>query len=138
MKCYDLESNGSEIILFCLQTQYFFIFENLSALKRVCYITQRLVNKQHAIWNDILGERAETIQHSDSPLNTIFFSLMNLMLTIKRIESELLRNGIDLKLSSVLWNGIADQSCLKPLGISVASLCSTAALFPSAKGGKKV
>lgn len=63
---------------------------------------------------------------------------MNLMLTIKRIESELLRNGIDPKLSSVLWNGIVDQSCLKPLSISVASLCSTAALFPSAKGGKKV
>lgn len=38
---------------------------------------------------------------------------MNLRLTINRIESELLKNVNDLKLSSVLWNGIFDQMLSK-------------------------
>lgn len=66
-----------EVILFFLPPDIiFFIFENLSALKTASYITHRLVNSSgHAVWNDFFGEMAGTIQHSDSPLNTIFFSL---------------------------------------------------------------
>lgn len=35
---------------------------------------------------------------------------MDLTLTVSGIEFELLRNGNDPKLSSILWNGILDQS----------------------------
>ena len=61
---------------------------------------------------------------------------MNLVLTIKRIESELLRNGNDPRLSSALWTGILDRSWLKPQGATVPSLCSTAELLLQREAGR--
>lgn len=75
MKRYDLESNGSEILLFASRHN-FFLYENLSALKTSSSIIYRLVNSSGMQLGMIsLGKTAETIQHSDSPLSTIFFSL---------------------------------------------------------------
>lgn len=67
----------TEIIPFCLQTQYFFyIWKSISTKNSELYYTQIWLTVQwHVVWNDFFGEMAETIQHYDSPLNTIFFSL---------------------------------------------------------------
>lgn len=61
---------------FCLQTQFFlYIWKSISTKNiEFCYI-QIGSQQRHAAWNDFFGETAETIQHSDSPLSTIFFSL---------------------------------------------------------------
>lgn len=42
MKCYDLESNGNEIILSASRHSFICVFENLSTLKTLSYTIHRL------------------------------------------------------------------------------------------------
>lgn len=63
---------------------------------------------------------------------------MDLTLTVNRIEFELLRNGNDPKLSSILWNGILDQSVTEATEHDVAFTlfnCCIVSLCKRGQGG---
>ena len=65
-----------EVKFFLPPEKFFYIFENLSALKTSSSTFHRLVNSSGMQFGmTFAGEMAETTQHSDSPLNTIFFSV---------------------------------------------------------------